>query len=64
MCIFLPTYFFLYSKRQMKIYKHLQEDINKENKIEVRIKSNNICIHMKSKIKHKKGLLTYNKGNK
>ncbi len=40
----------------MKIYKHLQEDINKENKIEVRIKSKNICIHMKSKNKTQKGV--------
>ncbi len=38
----------------MKIYKHLQEDINKEIKVEVRIKSKNICINMKSKNKTQK----------
>ncbi len=53
---FSPTYFFLIFKRQMKIYKHLQEDINKEKKIEVSSKSKNICIHTNRKNKTQKGV--------
>ncbi len=45
----------------MQIYKHFQEDINKEKKIEVVIVRISVCIQ-RGKIKHKTGF--YNKGNK